>query len=247
MSPEQARGEELDARTDLFSFGVVLYEMATRRAAFGGSTSAVIFDAILHKAPVSPGQLNFEITPELEQIINKLLEKDRELRYQIAADVRADLKRDTTSGRSAAVLTVEEVAKLRPDDTMVQSLAVPGIQAFMELEHNNPTRALELLQQAQPYERADQGTMYIHGLAYLKAGKTSDANQEFQKVLAYKISRPGSPYIFMAELGMGRAHAAAGDKAQARTAYQDFFALWKDADPDLPLLGEAQAEYAKLQ
>jgi serine/threonine protein kinase/tetratricopeptide (TPR) repeat protein len=142
---------------------------------------------------------------------------------------------------------LDEVAKLRPDDTMVQSLAVPGIQAFMELGQNNPTRALDLLQQAQPYERADQGTMYIHGLAFLKAGKTSDANQEFQKVLAYRNSRPGSPYIFMAELGMGRAYAAAGDKAQARIAYQDFFALWKDADPDLPLLAEAKAEYAKLQ
>jgi serine/threonine protein kinase/Tfp pilus assembly protein PilF len=108
MSPEQARGEELDARTDLFSFGAVLYEMATGRVAFPGNSAAVIHDAILNRAPPPVARVNPELPPKLEEIINKALEKDRKLRYQHASEIRADLqrlKRDTDSGRSAAVIS----------------------------------------------------------------------------------------------------------------------------------------------
>ena len=107
MSPEQARGEELDARTDLFSFGAVLYEMATGRMAFSGKTAAVIHEAILNRAPVPIARLKPEVPPKLEEVVGKALEKDRKLRYQSAADIRTDLqrlKRDSDSGRVAAAV-----------------------------------------------------------------------------------------------------------------------------------------------
>src|SRR5229473_5550450 len=117
MSPEQVRGEELDERTDLFSLGLVLYEMATGRQAFVGNTSGVVFEAILNRAPAPAARLNPAISPQLEQIINKALEKNRALRYRTAADLSADLqrlKRDTDSARAFQVTSgasSEQLAK----------------------------------------------------------------------------------------------------------------------------------------
>jgi eukaryotic-like serine/threonine-protein kinase len=149
--------------------------------------------------------------------------------------------------RKKALDLAGEVAKSRPDDVLVQSLFAPQVRAAAALDSGDPAKAIELLKRASAYDKGGTGVTYLRGLAYVKNKQGAEAAQEFAKVLALRNLAPADPLMSLAHLGLGRAYALQGDSQKSRTAYQDFFALWKDADPDLPILKEAKSEYANLQ
>ncbi len=142
---------------------------------------------------------------------------------------------------------VDEATKQRPLDTFIQSMNGPMIRAVLEMNQGHADKAVELMKSAGPYDHNNSESLHTRASALLMAGRGADAVQEFQKVLNLKNANPQDPFVSFAQLGLARAYAAAADKEKARAAYQDFFALWKDADPDVPLLQQAKAEYAKLK
>jgi eukaryotic-like serine/threonine-protein kinase len=158
------------------------------------------------------------------------------LALSIAGDVRAETLADDLGSRF-------------PEHTIVQSYYLPTLRAQLALSRSDPSKALEVLQAAAPYELSSSGALYpvyVRGESYLAAHRGNEAATEFQEILDHRGIVVNAPIGALAHLGLGRAYALSEDKTRARLAYQDFLTLWKDADPDIPVLKQAEAEYAKL-
>src|SRR6266852_3139831 len=155
-----------------------------------------------------------------------------------------------TGDVSRAQAIADDLGHRFPDDTLLHQVSIPCVRALIELNHRNPDAAIQSLQAAMTYELgAAQGLfpIYVRGLAYLQAKRAVEAAAEFQKIVDHRGIAPTAPEHSLAKLGLGRAYVMTGNMAKARAAFQDFFALWKDADPDLPILKEARAEYGNLK
>ncbi len=179
------------------------------------------------------------------------------------ADAALSLFRQATIGQTTyvfarcgdaarALALADELAKRFPLGTLANNVTIPEIRAIVETNRGNPASAIELLRSAVPYEKSlfpgpSFGPIYTRGVAYLKARSGKEAAAEFDKVLSRRGSAPLSVLHALSFLQLGRAYALAGETEKARKAYQDFLALWKEADPDIPVLREARAEYAKLK
>jgi eukaryotic-like serine/threonine-protein kinase len=155
-----------------------------------------------------------------------------------------------TGDGSRAQSITEELGRRFPNDTLLHNVGIPSVVALMALNRKAPEQAIEALRAATPYELGNSQALfpvYVRGLAYLQARRGQDAVSEFQKMVDHRGIDPTGIEHSLAKLGLGRAYAMTGDNAKAKAAYQDFLALWKDADADVPVLKEAKAEYAKLQ
>jgi tetratricopeptide (TPR) repeat protein len=179
------------------------------------------------------------------------LAKDRDVDYAAAFAL-------ALAGDSAGSQRLTEIlAKRFPEDTPVQFEYLPTLRALAAISHKAPLDAVQQLEISLPYDLATPGTAfvarfgglytaYVRGMAYLQAGRGGEAAAEFQKILDHRGLVFADPIGALAHLQLGRAYLASGDRAKAKSAYQDFFTLWKDADQDLPILIRAKAERAKL-
>ena len=155
-----------------------------------------------------------------------------------------------TGDVSRAQAIADDLGRRFPDDTILRQVNIPVVRALIELQRKAPEKAIEALQAATPYEMGygqNLFPVYVRGLAYLQAKRGPEAVAEFQKIVDHRSIAPVAPEHSLAKLGLGRAYGLTGDTAKAKAAYQDFLALWKDADPDVPIHQQAKAEYAKLQ
>jgi serine/threonine protein kinase/tetratricopeptide (TPR) repeat protein len=183
-----------------------------------------------------------------QEVSNALTASNDRATRNLAAGVLA-----RTGDISRAQKLVEELAEEFPTDTLLNHVGIPTTRALIEIQRNSPEKAIALLETARPYElgagpgAANYRPSYIRGEAFLKARDGVKAATEYRRILDHQGVSPTNPIYTLARLKLGGAYALSGDSSKAKTAYQDFLALWKDADPDIPILKEAKAEYAKLQ
>ncbi|HEV3206451.1 MAG TPA: tetratricopeptide repeat protein [Terriglobales bacterium] len=220
----------------------VAQQPGQRERAAGFEAGAALREALFQNAP--------EATRRAAAALE--LSKDREVEY--GAALALALTRDSVR---AQTLT-DDLEKRFPEDTCVKFEYVPELRALLALNRNDAAKAIELLQVAAPYElgvprssfHAIYGVLYpiyVRGEAYLALRQGAQAAAEFQKILDHRGIVSSDPVGALARLQIGRAYAMSGDQAKARTAYQNFLKLWKDADPDIPVLQQANAEYVKLK
>ena len=155
-----------------------------------------------------------------------------------------------TAGDQRALQVTSDLEKRFPLNTYVHEMQIPMIQAAFEVNKGNFDRGNQLLEKTKPHEFGwvlNVMPAYVRGQSYLGQKKPQEAEAEFQKMLTHRFLCANSVYCSLARLQLGRTYVALGDNTKARTAYQDFLALWKDADPDIPVLKQAKAEYARLQ
>jgi serine/threonine protein kinase/tetratricopeptide (TPR) repeat protein len=152
-----------------------------------------------------------------------------------------------TGDEKKALSLVDDILRRRPNDTLAQFVTAPLVKALLEIHRGDVAKAMDLLDTAALYGRANSGVHYVRGLAYLRAKQGADAAREFQSILEHKALYGIDSLVPLSHLGLARAHAMQGDLAQSRIEYQNFFAAWKNADPDVPLLKEAKAEYEKIR
>jgi eukaryotic-like serine/threonine-protein kinase len=177
--------------------------------------------------------------------------------FQYGTTLALALTDDFSRGETRLEQQADDFARRFPEDTLVEFNYLPTLRAQMAIDHHDPSKAIELLQAAAPYELGSTGgfpvlylslyPVYVRGEAYLLLHQGSQAVAEFQKILEHRGIVWNEPIGALAHLQLGRAYILAGDMEKARIAYQDFLTLWKDSDPDIPILKQAQAEYAKLQ
>jgi tetratricopeptide (TPR) repeat protein len=211
----------------------------TGRLGFKGTTAATQASSALIQAEVGNASKARALAASSSALAH---DRGNLINVAIASAMTGDV------GRAQAILS--DLDHRFPSDTMLHQVSIPCMQALIEMQHKTPGQAIQALQPAASYELgAAQALLpiYIRGLAYLQARRGTEAAVEFQKMVDHPGIAPTFPEHSLAKLGLGRAYAMIADTAKARTAYQDFFALWKDGDPDVPILKEARAEYGKLQ